>query len=204
MSSLAVVDPKDIPDRLARHGRSQSELARYLNLDPSSLTKTIKGSRRMKADEMLKIDDFFGGRDTDVGAVETLSTRRRGGPRRIPVYGYAAAGGADILAFNSGQVIDFIDPPPLWNGTGDLVAIRVLGESMEPRLFEGEMVIAQIDLPPIKGSDCIIEMSDGTAVVKTYRGASSGSIDATQWNPGKSLQYDRNRVKGLHAVIWRR
>ncbi len=201
---FAVVDPKDIPARLQRDGRSQSELARFLHLDPSSLSKTIKGSRRLKADELLKIEDFFGGRSGEGAEVETLSVRRQVGPRRIPVYGYAAAGGDDVLAFNSGQVIDFIEPPPLWNGAGDLVAIRVLGDSMEPRLFEGETVIAQINLPPTKGSDCIIEMIDGTAVVKTYRGLTAGSVEATQWNPGKSLRFDRNRVKALHAVIWRR
>lgn len=197
---LAVVDPKDIPERLSRAGRNQSELARFLALDPSSLTKTIKGTRQLKAAELMKIEEFFGSDDYE----PPVSTASRRPQKRIPVYGYAAAGGEERVAFNSGNIIDFIEPPPLWNGAGDLVGLRVLGESMVPRLFEGEMVIAQLHLPPLRGQDCIIEMNDGSALVKTYRGGTARTIDAEQWNPQKSLAVDRERVKALHAVVWRR
>lgn len=197
---LAVVDPKDIPDRLARAGRNQSELARFLALDPSSLTKTIKGVRRLKADELVKIEEFFGS-DGYEGVTSTSSRRPQ---RRIPVYGYAAAGGEERIAFNTGQIIDYIDPPPLWNGAGDLVGLRILGDSMVPRLFEGELVIAQINLPPLRNQDCVIEMADGTALVKTYKGATERSIQAEQWNPQKALAVDKARAKAVHAIIWRR
>ena len=199
---LALVDPSDLPDRLARAGRKQSDLARHLRLDPSSLTKTIKGQRQLKAHELLAIEEFFDG--SGDGAVESLSARRGAKPRRIPIYGYAAAGGEEVVAFGAGQVIDYVEPPPLWNGVGDLVAIRVIGDSMEPRLFQGEMVIAQLDLPPLRGSDCVIEMNDGTALVKTYRGTSEWTVTAHQYNPDKDIKVDRERVKGLHSVVWRR
>lgn len=198
MSRLAVVDPKDIPERLRRAGRRQSDLARYLSLDPSSLTKTIKGDRRLKADELVKIEEFFG----DEPAPTSTASRRP--QRRIPVYGYAAAGGDERIAFNSGNIIDFIDPPPLWNGAGDLVALRVLGDSMTPRLFEGEMVVAQVNLPPLRGQDCVIEMNDGSALVKTYRGIKGRVIEAEQWNPQQAVIVDKERAKAVHAIIWRR
>lgn len=196
------MDLKDIPERLKAAGRSQAELAAHLNLDPSSMTKTIKGTRRLKADELLKIEAFF--EDGPDGNVELMAPRRRAAPRRIPVYGYAAAGGEDRIVMNPGQVIDWIEPPPLWNGLGDLVAIRVLGDSMEPRLFSGEMVVAQIGLPPARDRDCIIEMGDGSALVKTYKGQKDGHVFAHQYNPDKGLSIDATGVKALHAIIWRR
>lgn len=197
---LAVVDPKDIPDRLSRAGRNQSELARFLSLDPSSLTKTIKGSRQLKASELLKIEEFFG----SDGYEAPISTASRRPQKRIPIYGYAAGGGEEYIAFNAGQIIDFMEPPPLWNGAGDLVGLRILGESMVPRLFAGELVIAQLNLPPLRGQDCIIEMTDGSALVKTYRSATQRTIETEQWNPPKPVNVDRARIKGVHAVIWRR
>ena len=59
---LAAMKLDEIPARLRQKGRSQSDLARHLQLDPSSLTKTIKGERRLKADELLKIEAFFEGK----------------------------------------------------------------------------------------------------------------------------------------------
>lgn len=200
------MDISNLPQRLRDAGRNQAELARYLNMDPSSLTKTIKGNRVLKADELRKIEAFFAGEAVDDRAdnVEHIATRRRSGPRRIPVYGYAAAGGEDRIAFNGGQVIDWIDPPPLWSGTGELLAARVLGDSMEPRLFSGEMVIAQHGLPPRRDQDCIIEMQDGSALVKTYKGQREAKVFAHQWNPGKEIVIEGASVRALHAVIWRR
>lgn len=200
---LAAVDPKDIPDRLRRAGRNQSELARFLALDPSSLTKTIKGTRSLKVDELNKIEQFFEGDGYEAPIVSATSRRPQ---RRIPVYGYAAAGGGgeERIAFNAGGIIDFIEPPPLWNGAGDLMGIRILGDSMVPRLFEGEMVIAQVNLPPIRGQDAVIEMTDGSALVKTYRGSTARVIEAEQWNPQKPLTVDKERVRAVHAVVWRR
>ena len=200
---LAVVDPKDIPDRLRRAGRNQSELARFLALDPSSLTKTIKGTRALKVDELNKIEQFFEGDGYEVPVISTATRRPQ---RRIPIYGYAAGGGGgeERIAFNSGGIIDFIEPPPLWNGAGDLMGIRILGDSMVPRLFEGEMVIAQVNLPPLRGQDAVIEMTDGSALVKTYRGSTARVIEAEQWNPQKPLTVDKERVRAVHAVVWRR
>lgn len=202
---VAVMDLSDIPGRLQRAGRTQAELARYLHLDPSSLTKTIKGVRRLKADELIRMEEFFSGEMPQGDAmVETLAARRPQGPRRIPVFGYAAAGGEELIAFNSSQVVDWIDPPPLWNGAGDLIAVRVIGDSMEPRLFSGEMVVAQVGLPPQRDRDCVIEFQDGSGLLKTYRGQKDGRVFAHQWNPDKELSVDGSSVKAIHAVIWRR
>lgn len=203
-SSVRDMELHDIPDRLRAAGKNQADLARFLRLDPSSLTKTIKGERRLKADELLRMEEFFGVEHGELGQVEQLGARRANGPRRIPVFGYVAAGGEERIAFNSGQIADWIDAPPLWTGTGDLIAVRVLGDSMEPRLFAGELVIAQIGLPPQRERDCIIEFNNGCALLKTYRGQKQGRVFAHQWNPEKEISFDGSSVKAIHAVIWRR
>lgn len=201
---LAAMEISEIPSRLRALKRSQADLAKHLNLDPSSLTKTLKGERRLKADELLKIEQYFG-EALDRGAtVETLSTRRPTAPRRIPVYGYAAAGGEERIAINAGQVIDWVDAPPLWNGLGDLIVVRVIGDSMEPRYFAGEAVVVHVGLPPGRGQDCLIEFHDGSAVIKNYRGQRDGVVFAWQYNPPRDqdneLRFDGASVKAIHAV----
>ncbi|PIB96491.1 S24 family peptidase [Caulobacter sp. X] len=203
---LPRMDISDLPQRLERAGFNQAALARFMGLDPASLSKTIKGQRQLKAHEWAKIEEFFasnGGGETE-GSVTAMAPRRRTPQSRIPVYGYAATGDDDRIAFAAGQVVDWLDPPPTWNGTGDLIAIRVLGDSMEPRLFTGEMVLAQVGLPPARDRDCIVEFLDGTALVKTYQGQKDGHVFLRQFNPDKQVALQATQVKALHAIIWRR
>lgn len=201
---LAVMEISEIPSRLRQLKRSQADLARHLNLDPSSLTKTLKGERRLRADELLKIEQFFGEPIDREAAVEQLSERRRSAPRRIPVYGYAAAGGSERIAINPGQVIDWVDAPPLWNGVGDLAVVRIIGDSMEPRYFAGEAVTVRLGLPPARGQDCLIEFNDGSGLIKSYRGQRDGQVFAWQYNPpsdeGNEVRYDASSVRAIHAV----
>lgn len=192
----------DIKTRLAQSGRKQSELARHLGMDPSLLSRMLKGRRHLRADEMTKIEGFF-----ETGPEYDPGLRPNGRPAqfgRVPVYGYAAAGGEDRIAFNEGRAIDWIEGPPLWRGSGELIAVRVIGSSMEPRLFQGEMVVAQARLQPARGQDCIVEFSDGSGLVKTFCSIKDGFFLCRQWNPDKEVRVAVASVKALHAVIWRR
>lgn len=199
-----MVDASDLPERLRRAGRTQADLARHLNLDPSSLTKTIKGQRRLKADEMLAVENFFRDAREEGKAPSDNSPRFRGLTRKFPLYGYPAAGGEDRVGVSDTDIVDWIDPPPFWNGVGELFGVRVVGLSMEPRLFEGEMVVAQHSLPPSRDRDCVVEFTDGTSVVKTYVTQRDGFVYCKQWSPAQDLRYKTGDVKALHAVIWRR
>jgi phage repressor protein C with HTH and peptisase S24 domain len=204
---FCMIDPADIPNRLAKIGRSQADLARALNLDPSSLTKTIRGLRQMKAAEVAKIEAFLEESAHDPQPERNVrrymgQSQQRGS--KIPVYGYAAGGGEERIAVNDGGIVDWIDAPPLWSGAGDLFGVRVIGSSMEPRLFEGELVIAQRNLPPARERDCLIELKDGSALVKTYTRQKEGRVFYRQWNPEKEAHLPALDVKALHAIVWRR
>lgn len=203
LSNFLGMDPSEIPDRLRRAGKSQSDLARWLNLDPSSLTKTIKGLRRLKADELFKIEAFFDqAPEPSRGVGEGAPARWRAPTtRRIPIYGYAAAGGdGERVALATGQVIDWIELPPLWQGSGEFFGVRVLGDSMEPRYHAGEIAVARAGLPPRRDADVIAEFNNDTALLKTYKGARDGRVFLQQWNPEKSLDFDASSVRALHSV----
>ena len=185
------MEPKDIPGALEAIGKTRAELARFMNLDPSSLSKTIKGHRRLLASELSRIEEFF----ANHGEVERLSERRSGSPTRIPVYGYAKPGDPDAVLFDAGKIIEWIEPPAL-RPAGDLVAIRVLGDAMEPRLFAGELVVAQLGVPPARGRDCFVELLDGSGLVKGYAGLSMGHVLLRHWNPDQDY-FKGNRDKDL-------
>lgn len=203
---LPRMDVADLPERLRRAGLNQAALARFIPLDPSSLTKTIKGERQLKANELLRIEEFFAtnGEGDREASITPMAPRRKAPQARISIFGYRPTGASDRVSLDPAHVVDWIDPPPTWNGAGDLIGIRVPGDDMEPRLFAGEMVIAQLGLPPTRDRDCIIEFTDGTATVKTYRGQKDGQVFAHQFQPDQQVALAATKVKAIHAVIWRR
>ncbi|TCS14565.1 S24 family peptidase [Caulobacter sp. BK020] len=198
------MDISDLPERLRRIGKKQADLSRFTGIDPSSLTKTINGTRQLKADELLKIEEFFSTSGaTSETPVANLAGRRRAPQTRVPVYGYAAPQGDEHISFSPDKIIDWIDPPPFWSGAGDLVAVRALGDSMEPRLFAGEIAIAHIGLSPGRGRDCLIEFTDGTVQIKVYKSQKDGQVFVQQFNPDRLISIPATKVRALHAITWR-
>lgn len=195
----------DIPARLRTLGRSQADLARHLNnLDPSTLSKMISGSgRRVQAHEIPLIESFFGERLEIEGSAEIATfAPRRPVQRRIPVYGYAAAGGGDRVAYADDQVLEWREPPPLWSGAGQLAYVRLTGSSMEPRYFQGELAPVLLGVEPARHQDCLIEFINSTALIKTFVGKKPETLLAHQYNPDQDLAFALRDVRAVHAV-WR-
>lgn len=195
----------DIPTRLRVMRRSQADLARHLELDPSSLTKTIKGDRRVQPSEVVQIERFFGEKlDLELSETSPATLRRRAQPTKIPVYGYAGLGAEDAIAFAEDRVLDYLDVPPFWNGNGTLIYVRLIGDSMAPRYFSGEIVPVRLDLPPARGQDALIELVDhDAAILKTYQGQRDGQVWLQQYgDEPKTYAIEATKVRKLHTV-WR-
>lgn len=184
--------PPEIRDRLRRSGRSQAALGRAIGKSKDSVSRLMNGQRSMDVEEAAAIRDFFSEGDE---------------PRpqfvQIPVYGYAAAGGEDRIAIADDRVLDRIEVP-FGLIRGEAVAIRIAGDSMEPRLYSGETVIVGLGVPPQRNGDCVVEMRDGTALVKQYRGSRDGTVFLHQLNPDREVRVESSKVKALHAVVYRR
>ncbi len=146
----------------------------------------------MEADEARRIEAFFGDDAPQPAAYV-----------QIPVYGYAAAGGADRVAIANDQVLDRIEIPAGMT-RGDTMAIRIAGDSMEPRLYSGELVIVERNVPPDRNGDCVLELADGSAIVKQYRGQRDGFYFLHQYNPDEEVRIPITSTRAIHAVKYRR
>lgn len=45
---------------LERQGRSQADLARYLNMNVAVVNRIMHGERKLRTDELAKVIEFFG------------------------------------------------------------------------------------------------------------------------------------------------
>ncbi|WP_040349795.1 S24 family peptidase [Brevundimonas sp. BAL3] len=185
--------PEEIRSRLRATGRSQAALGRHIGASKDSISRLMNGERRLQATELELIKDFFAGEQPPAGpAYDTLD-----------VYGYAQAGGDDLVSLADGQVIDRIEVPA-GLVRGATIGIRVVGDSMEPRLFSGETVIVGLNMPPQRDRDCVVEFRDGSAIVKQYKGQRDGTVFLHQYNPDKEVRVEASKVKAIHAVLYRR
>jgi SOS-response transcriptional repressor LexA len=184
--------PPEIRARLKETGRSQAALGRAIGKSKDSVSRLLAGQRSLDVEEAEAIRSFFG-EDQPAGPVYV----------QIPVYGYAAAGGSDRVALASDQVLDRIEIPAGLT-RGEAFAIRVSGDSMEPRLYSGELVIVGRGVPPQKNGDCVVEMRDGSALVKQYRSQRDNVVFLHQLNPDEEIKVDATKVRAIHAVLYRR
>ncbi|MBW8815569.1 MAG: helix-turn-helix transcriptional regulator [Caulobacterales bacterium] len=182
----------EIRRRLEQSGRTQTALARHLGKSKDSVSRLVMGMRGISADEAEAIKEFFGD-DQPQGPVFV----------KLPVFGYAAAGSSDRVSIASDQVLDHVEVPAgLVRGDG--FGVRLSGDSMYPRLFDGEIVIAERNVPPVRHREVVVELRDGTALVKEYRGTKDGFLFLWQYNPESEVRIELTKVRAMHAAFrWR-
>lgn len=184
--------PPEIRSRLKATGRSARALADYVGVSKDSMSRLLNEQRTMGVEEAERIKSFFG--DDRPEPPEYI---------RLPVFGYAAAGGQDRVAMASDQVLDYVEIPP-GLVRGDAFGVRVAGESMYPRLFSGETVIAERNVPPVRNREVVVELTDGTGLVKEYRGMRDGVLFLFQYAPEEEVRVPLTKVRAMHAAFrWR-
>ncbi|MGO4705316.1 helix-turn-helix transcriptional regulator [Microvirga sp. 2MCAF38] len=133
---------------------------------------------------------------------------RFGGPRDVPEFGAAAGGklGDADFRFN-GQVVDMAPRPPGILNRKDVYALRVTGESMYPKFEEGDRIYVDPHRPPRVMDYVVVELQsdedgeNGEGFIKRLLRKTPSKVVVQQFNPAKELEFDLDRVKGLHRVI---
>jgi phage repressor protein C with HTH and peptisase S24 domain len=124
---------------------------------------------------------------------------------RIPVYGQAVGGKDGEFILNGNQVADILAPPSL-SRVPDAYAVYVVGDSMEPRYFAGEMVFVNPRLPISRGAFVVAQIAIGDedtphAYVKRFVSSDSRRLRLEQYNPAKILEFPASSVVSVHRVI---
>lgn len=171
------------------------QLAQALGMNSSYFYRKLKSLDELSVGQARAIAAFLAGVPTEPDGAPP-------GAGLIPVFGYAAAGGEDLIALNDGQIVEWMPlPMGLEVGPGEWFIVKGIGSSMEPRIFAGDPLLIRRKHPPSHGKDVLIEFSDGSGVVKTYRGERQGRVFAEQWNERKMVDYDATKVKALHGSV---
>lgn len=184
----------------------QSRLAEAIPIDPSQLSRQLKKKGALTVSQARAAEAFLKGEALVRMNGEAHSSGVEESPplsqTRLPVYGYAVPGDEDRFVLDEEQILEERELPMGFSvGPGDYFIVLAPGSSMEPRVVAGEPQVVFRKYPPARDKKVVVEFTDGTAVVKNFKGWKDDRLWVEQFNPPKILSYPRIDVKALHAVV---
>ncbi len=181
-------------------GISQDELARAVGFKSrSSINKIEQGVNDITQSKLVAIADALSVSPGELMGKESTDTR--GYIKRIPVLG-VVRGGVPIDAIEEIEDWEEIDTRQRHFRSGTFFALRVVGDSMEPTLREGDVVIVRQQPRIENGEIGIVTINGDTATVKEVKESSQGITlighNAAVYTPHF---YDREEVESLPLRI---
>lgn len=178
-------------------GITQGELAKQLSISRSTIGMYESGSREPDFETLELIADYFNV-DTDYLLGRTNKTtyipvpkssrpHRKGVP--IPVYGRVAAG---VPIEMIEDIIDTEEITEEMARTGEFFALQIHGDSMEPRMKEGDVVIVRKQEDAESGETVIATVNGTDATCKRLRKYRDG-IELIPTNPSYEPMFFSNK-----------
>jgi phage repressor protein C with HTH and peptisase S24 domain len=163
--------------------QDRSRLADLLDIDESTL---------MTQDQIRRIGKPGG---TAVRRAPAFSYENKD----LPIMGRAQAAHGDVFTLEGARV-GVTERPSYLEGVEDAFAVYVAGDSMSPRFKPGEMVYVNPNRPPAAGDDVLVEMTDGTGIIKELTKITATTLTVKQHNPPQTKTFDLKKVKRISLI----
>lgn len=162
---------------LEKSGMKPTDLSSITGIGKSSISRYLKGEYIPKQKKLTQIATVLNvSEGWLLTGVEQKATSAKG--VRIPVLGRVAAG-IPISAIT--DIEDWEEIPESMAKSGEYFALRIKGQSMEPRICDGDVVIVK-QQPCVDSGDVAIVLVNGDeATVKEIKMLDSG-IMLIGWN----------------------
>ena len=199
----------------AEYGLSASGLARRAGLDATTFNRSKRvmpdGRARWPSTESVaKVLDATGASLEAFTALVsgaralTSNSAVRNAPRRIPLIGFAQAGGDgyfDDGGYPVGGGWDEVTLPEI--GDPNAYALEVSGDSMEPVFRDGDMVIVSPAAPIRRGDRVVVRTQRGEVMTKQLARRSARRVELRSLNPAHpDYSFDLAEVAWMHRIVW--
>lgn len=198
----------------AEKGVKPNQVTKALGLSTAAATQWKNGSVPHPT-TIKKLADYFGVtveyliRDESVSSTAALAVRMARDPAfaasvqnrgvRVPVYGNVAAG-IPIEAIT--DIEDYEEISQEMAAKGEYAALRIHGDSMEPRMADGDVVIVRLQETIESGETAIVMVNGGDATCKKIMRTPDG-ITLIATNPKYApMFYTNKQIEELPVRIW--
>lgn len=160
--------------RLSR-GYSQEQLGKLLGVQRAAVQKWECGAvQNLKRETIKKLSDIFG-----VPASSFVDSEHNESGVQIPVLGYVRAGIPMTAVEN---IIDYEEISQEQARTGEFFGLIIKGDSMEPRMTDGDVVIVRKQETVDNGDIAVVLVNGDDATVKKFYRTDAG-IKLVSTNP---------------------
>lgn len=153
----------------AEQNMSMSELARRVGIAKSAISRYFNGTRELP---LNRIGDFASALHTSPNfllGMEEEPPKPQG--IKIPVLGTVAAG-IPISAVE--DILDYEEIPQSWQNQGEFFALKIKGDSMQPKMDEGDVVIVRQQSDANNGDTVIVLVNGDDATCKKLQKTDNG------------------------------
>ena len=176
-----------------RKEMTQQQLADALKISRSTIGMYERGNREPDFETLELIADFF---NVDMGRLIGNLTPKKG--NWIPVLGSVRAGLPMEAVEN---ILDYEEIGEEMARQGDFFALQIKGDSMEPRIKEGDVVIVRKQPDVENGEIAIVLVNGDEATIKKVQ-KFAGGINLVPSNPAYDVKtFDNQKIESLPVKI---
>ena len=177
-------------------GLYQKDVASYLGIDRTTYVKYENGTSHPDYETLAKLSNLF---QVTIDHIlgNDVTGYKNASSKRVPVYGSVAAG-IPIEAIT--DIEDWEEIPADWQG--EYAALRIHGNSMEPRMYEGDVVIVRIQEDIQDGDVAIVLVNGDNATCKKVKKTPEGLLLVPFNQNVDPIFYSNADIQNLPVRIW--
>lgn len=164
---------------MEKRNKSRNEVCEALNFKYTTFTDWCNGVKYPRIDNIEKLANYFGISKSDLIEIKGNDTDDSIKAVQIPVLGYVRAG-IPMTAIEN--IIDYEEISQEQARTGEFFGLQIKGDSMEPKISEGDVVIVRKQETVENGEIAVVLINGDDATVKKFYKTDAG-IKLVSTNP---------------------
>lgn len=175
---------------------TQTDVASYLGLTTSAIYKYEMGKAEPNSETLQNYSKLF---NVSVDYLLTgVKDKKINLGYKIPVLGTIPAG-IPIEAVE--EILDYEEIPQEWATHGEYFGLKVKGNSMEPRIMNGDVVICRKQSDAESGNVCVIMVNGNDATLKQIKKDTNGIWLVPFNNNYSPMFYSKEQISTLPVRI---
>ena len=174
---------QNIQRLMAKYGKDRNDICRDLGFKYTTFTDWVNGNTYPRIDKIELMANYFNVSKSEL--VESYRPDSTCQGVKIPVLGRVAAG---IPLTATEYIIDTEEIPQAMAADGEYFGLQVKGDSMEPKISDGDVVIVRKQSDADEGDLVIALVNGDDAVVKRLKKYADG-IALISTNPAYEPMY---------------
>lgn len=174
----------------------QSEIAKRINVSPQTFNTWIQGKAIPRMGKIQLLADYFKIEKSDLIEEKSNITISQG--IKIPVLGSVPAG-IPITAVE--DILDYEEIPQSWANQGEFFALKIKGDSMEPRMISGDVAIVKQQSDADSGDVVIALVNGNEATCKKLEKTDNGIMLISTNTKYAPMFFSNEQISELPVVI---